>query len=311
VVSASTSRLYAQAIAGCVGGTGELLSLAVSPISPHGAWVLTGVSIAGILLCACEMVLAQRLSQQGSTAIFHVVNLVGVAAVAIAIAVAPGFADALFVAAPLGIAAMFSSGRTVAAYFAAIIASCLTAELIAPTHRAGGNLVAVIFYAASIGGVLFWSRRQLERLAHTDPLCGIANRAGLDSRLHLEASRSRRSGEPLAVALLDIDGFKKINDTLGHAAGDEVLRRSTAAWASCLRQDDLLARLGGDEFVVLAVGADERRLASIVERMLGAGDVGASVGIARLGVGESIQDMLARADVAMFANKSARRLLPS
>jgi GGDEF domain-containing protein len=92
---------------------------------------------------------------------------------------------------------------------------------------------------------------QLVYRAHHDDLTGLPNRALLQERLQLEMARARRNGEQLAVLFLDQDRFKAVNDTLGHQAGDQVLRVATERLRSCLRDCDTVARFGGDEFVVL------------------------------------------------------------
>jgi len=93
--------------------------------------------------------------------------------------------------------------------------------------------------------------RQLERLATRDPLTGLYNRRYIEGKLDEETARARRYGPPLSVVVLDLDDFKKVNDTLGHAVGDEVL----VAVASRLRQDvrqvDVVGRMGGEEFIVI------------------------------------------------------------
>jgi diguanylate cyclase (GGDEF)-like protein/PAS domain S-box-containing protein len=95
------------------------------------------------------------------------------------------------------------------------------------------------------------AQSELHRLAFFDPLTGLANRQLFRDRLNSVVQRSRRSGEPAALMYLDLDGFKRINDTLGHDAGDELLRKVAEWLQGCVREEDSVARLGGDEFVVL------------------------------------------------------------
>lgn len=95
------------------------------------------------------------------------------------------------------------------------------------------------------------ARSELHRLAFYDPLTGLANRQLFREQLHGVVQRSRRSGDPAALMFLDLDGFKRINDTLGHEAGDELLRQVAHWLEGCVRAEDSVARLGGDEFVVL------------------------------------------------------------
>ena len=93
---------------------------------------------------------------------------------------------------------------------------------------------------------------RLAELAHTDPLTGLANRRRFDELFSAEYDRARRYRRPLAVLSIDIDLFKQVNDTSGHAVGDEVLRAVASALLGALRQTDQIARTGGEEFVVLA-----------------------------------------------------------
>lgn len=160
--------------------------------------------------------------------------------------------------------------------------------------------------------------RESEREAVTDALTGLGNRRHLMERLEAKIAEAESGGERLALLLIDLDGFKELNDTLGHYAGDEVLRQIGPRLRELLRHDDLLARLGGDEFAVVLEPGDEAgasasalRLRHALERSFRVGDVSvhvdASVGIAlypdhaRDGVG-----LLQRADVAMYEAKRIR-----
>ena len=102
---------------------------------------------------------------------------------------------------------------------------------------------------------------QQSLLARTDPLTGVANRRAFYERADLELSRSRRLGEAVTVAYVDIDDFKRVNDELGHNAGDDLLAAVAATFVRRIRSTDLVARLGGDEFALLlsATGAEAAR----------------------------------------------------
>jgi diguanylate cyclase (GGDEF)-like protein len=95
------------------------------------------------------------------------------------------------------------------------------------------------------------AQRRIEKLAHFDTLTGLPNRALLSDRLSQEAARARRSGATFAVLLFDLDGFKKVNDTWGHAAGDRVLSQVGDRVRRCVRASDTVGRLGGDEFLAI------------------------------------------------------------
>lgn len=162
--------------------------------------------------------------------------------------------------------------------------------------------------------------RELARLAHTDSLTGLANRALFLDRLRHALANSRRTSQPLAVLFMDLDGFKSINDRLGHVAGDRVLRAVGERLAGLLRENDTLARWGGDEFVALLTdirsGDDAGRVADkLLETMrwpVMLNDaqcrVGLSVGIAMSPAhGRTSQELLQAADEAMYRAKAAGR----
>jgi diguanylate cyclase (GGDEF)-like protein/PAS domain S-box-containing protein len=160
---------------------------------------------------------------------------------------------------------------------------------------------------------------QLTEQAFHDALTGLANRALFRDRLDQALARSARSHEPLAVLLVDLDGFKQVNDSLGHDAGDQLLQLVAVRFAEAVRPGDTLARLGGDEFALLLEGADTELAIGVCARLLGrvcdpmsvAGvevALGASIGIARHDGGRGASDELVRhADVAMYAAKEAGR----
>jgi diguanylate cyclase (GGDEF)-like protein len=108
---------------------------------------------------------------------------------------------------------------------------------------------------------------QLERLSLTDALTGIANRRHLEKHLELELARARRYGYPLAVVMLDIDHFKRFNDTYGHLAGDKVLQGLAKLIASEARTSDLVGRYGGEEFLIICAHTDLNGALTLAERI--------------------------------------------
>jgi len=158
---------------------------------------------------------------------------------------------------------------------------------------------------------------ELEDLASHDPLTGLANRASLERHLLQALEAEPAPGSALAVAFIDLDRFKPINDLLGHDAGDELLRQVALRLRATVRETDFVARFGGDEFVVVAPlahdGADDlaRRLENAVtapfELEAGTAHVHASVGIAVAGGGDTPETVLSQADCRMYAVKRSRR----
>jgi diguanylate cyclase (GGDEF)-like protein len=157
-------------------------------------------------------------------------------------------------------------------------------------------------------------------LAHRathDLLTGLPNRALFLDRLGHALTRASRAGQTCAVLFLDLDGFKEINDSLGHAAGDRVLAATAERLQACVRAADTLARLGGDEFVILLEEVADNEAASQVAERLGealsrpfpvaqrAVAVSASVGIAlSVSPDDRPEDLLRCADVAMYRAKA-------
>ncbi|HYN97390.1 MAG TPA: GGDEF domain-containing protein [Pilimelia sp.] len=151
--------------------------------------------------------------------------------------------------------------------------------------------------------------RRLDLLAHTDGLTRVPNRRAWDAVLRDQLDVARRTRTPLHVALLDLDRFKQFNDTNGHQAGDEVLRRSAEAWRATLRSGDVLARYGGEEFAVLITGGSTDDAVRAVDRLRTATPLGQtfSAGVATWDTVEPPTELLARADDALYAAKQAGR----
>lgn len=122
-----------------------------------------------------------------------------------------------------------------------------------------------------LGHHLYQARQkiQLERHALTDALTGLLNRRAAEVRLQEELARARRHSEGFAVALVDIDHFKRVNDRYGHAVGDQVLQKVARRLESGLREEDWLARWGGEEFLIFLRGADQQESAYVMQRLIG------------------------------------------
>ncbi|MFC4069771.1 GGDEF domain-containing protein [Actinoplanes subglobosus] len=146
-------------------------------------------------------------------------------------------------------------------------------------------------------------RRMLTRLSRVDVLTDVLNRRGFAERFAAEVADSRRTGRGAALLVLDLDGFKLLNDAQGHAAGDELLRWVAATLRSEVHPHDIVGRLGGDEFVVLLTDGDAFDVADNLRTVLAA-RIGASIGVAVLGVdGEDFDGLYAIADARLYQHK--------
>lgn len=141
----------------------------------------------------------------------------------------------------------------------------------------------------------------------TDPLTGLMNRAGFPGASERMRALAVREGKPVSIALIDLDGFKRVNDVQGHAAGDELLVELGQAWRAELRGSEVLARLGGDEFALVLAGAGADGAREALDRLRAASAAGWSVGLVEWRGDESLDRAMARADAELYTAKRARR----
>ena len=200
------------------------------------------------------------------------------------------------------------------------------AALIAPTLLLvqGSRGLAIDWVSLGVGSVLLFllvvarmselvaqvqdQAAQLAALAHNDALTGIPNRRAWDLDLVREMIRARRTGAPLHVALLDVDHFKRFNDTNGHQAGD-LLLKSAAAWKAQLREGDMLARYGGEEFATLLVGCSQAEAVAILDRMRAATPLGetVSIGVVQWDGEQTPEVLVGGADDALYRAREQGR----
>jgi diguanylate cyclase (GGDEF)-like protein len=202
----------------------------------------------------------------------------------------------------------------------ALAAAALTAlAIVAGAGLGPGALVLVV--PAAVAAVLLRARIDarhagLMHLAHVDPLTGLGNPRLLRTRLSYEITRHERHDRQLAVFVLDLDGFKAVNDRFGHVAGDEVLRDVARQLQRAVRDQDTVVRQGGDEFCVLAPETGPREAERMAERLTGAvaraagglQGMSASIGFAVFPEGgHTVDALLARADADGTAAKRRSR----
>ena len=194
---------------------------------------------------------------------------------------------------------------------------------ITPIRQGGGPAAGWILRLADVSDQVR-AFRQLEELARIDGLTGVANRRHLMDRAHQELARARRYGHPLSLVIMDLDHFKRINDTLGHPVGDQVLKRFASVCTSSLRSVDVFGRVGGEEFAALLPETDKAGAATVAGRLCariaqewlmeesGVRSLTASFGVATLIPGDdttpqNIDSLVAQADAALYRAKAAGR----
>jgi len=180
--------------------------------------------------------------------------------------------------------------------------------------------LATFMALCEIGLMVVELERELSEQAHTDPLTGALNRRSIEEAAVRETARCQRHGSNLCMIMLDVDNFKGMNDTRGHAAGDRALQALAHTVKSILRTSDFFARTGGEEFTILLPGAATSNALSVAERIRAAvalADIAyesgplhitVSVGVTQLGSPtDNWEAMMRRADAAMYAAKQKGR----
>jgi diguanylate cyclase (GGDEF)-like protein len=189
----------------------------------------------------------------------------------------------------------------------------------------GFSYLSMVLALATVIGLLWLAltvhRLALHKMAQTDSLTGLLNRRAFEEILRRELPRCERNGSQMGIMLIDLDYFKQVNDSLGHFAGDDVLRRISIVLRDGTRPSDVLARYGGEEFVVLLRGAgiDESRAAAERIRMQianlsglpGSVHLTASIGVAISKLRDTVTEFLSRSDEALYQSKRTGRNLVS
>jgi len=234
----------------------------------------------------------------------------------------------IFYLAPVAVVA-WARGRPAGLFLAVVAAVVWGVVDLSSGSRYSSGLIPVWNSLVRLGffSITVWliadtraAHAAIRALARQDPLTGVANGRAFRESLDREIARLRRTSSPLTLAYVDLDRFKLVNDTLGHAAGDELLRTIGARLAAALRSTDTVARLGGDEFAILMPDTDvpaaaqalERLRSAVqasVERLAGVPDgVGATIGAVVFATAPADADEALRAaDQRMYEGKRAGR----
>jgi diguanylate cyclase (GGDEF)-like protein len=238
-----------------------------------------------------------------------------------AIVAAAGGGEAFWLCVPCALAvsaiARTRAGMSIGAALVLTVAFGAAANRDATPRVALGLLIPAASVAVLLAVRIRWERERdaLRVSAFSDPLTGIANRRSLLERVDYEVARHTRAGRSFGLVLLDLDGFKQLNDRYGHPAGDDLLRDVAAALAAAMRDQDTVARIGGDEFCVLAPETDRAGAAKLAARAMmavsrvtaGVDHLGASAGVALFpDEGATVDALVQAADQRLLEAKRRR-----
>lgn len=286
--------------------------MAVSVFAPdHANDVESGAWIAGAVFEIAVVVVCVALSARTPNWFLHAVLFIRLGVVVFMAAVGCpidsllfGYATAVFVV--VYAAYFWHSWFTYVYAFAAAVTTLLLGFIPETVDRVVQTwfVVTSLLVLMSIG--LNRVVGEQERQSKRDPLTGLPNRVALDAYL-LAHPRPGRAVEPQALVVIDLDRFKDVNDTQGHAAGDQFLRDAATAWRGVLRPDDLLFRVGGDEFLLVLPQTTPDNADDLVNRLRAASPGPLSHGATEWRSDGSFDSAFAAADRRMYEDKTRRR----
>ncbi|MCZ2813855.1 EAL domain-containing protein [Modestobacter sp. VKM Ac-2979] len=304
----ATPRMTARILAVfyAFGGVAGLLAALGATPHPERNWAVTGVATSALL----GAIVLARWGTRWPRGAFHVPVAGATALIGAAVALAPDPLTSLAIASIVSFVAVdafffFRPGPALLHLGTALVGTSTVLVLRGDVPVATAlALVTVVVALGTVTRALAWRASSASR----DPLTGLANRRGFDASLQELLCAAARRGEPLSAALLDLDHFKRINDTDGHEAGDRVLVRVAEAWGAELPPHAVLARHGGDEFALLLPGLTGPVALAELERLTALHPgIGVSCGVAQHAPGESGAQLMRRADAALYVAKDAGR----
>jgi diguanylate cyclase (GGDEF)-like protein len=288
-------------------GAGVAATVPFDPRAPGG--FLGGLSACSAALGVAVYLAGHRLGRHA----VHVLLVVVTVMIGTGVAAAPTLGGAMVAGYAyfwVGIyAAHFLPRRHALGHAASVALSFAVALRVGGfTSLAAWTIVTMSVVAAT--AVLSTLVHRLNERATTDHLTGLLNRHGLRHMAARELAMAERTERAVAVAIVDLDGFKSVNDSEGHAAGDRILRELASSWRAGLRASDIVAREGGDEFVFLFPATTEEQAATVLERLAGTSPISWTSGVTQWRRGETFDTCLERADLALYEAKT-RRLAPA
>ncbi|MGQ4598805.1 EAL domain-containing protein [Nocardia sp. R6R-6] len=302
VMARTTGAFYVM------GGVLGLLLTAIAPGEEGNRPLVGGAAAVALALGLTLLAWGPRLPHS----IHHVYVAIATALVTIAVHSFPNTVGALglasfyvFIACD---AALFFAWPQAAAHIVSALALCFW---VLPTRPATPGLPwwsGLIPGGVTLGvGIVVGILTRMASEADIDVLTGLLNRRGFDRALNTAIEHATRSGQGLALVLVDLDRFRKINDHLGHRAGDAVLQRVADTWSKLLAPDQRLARYVGDGFALLLPNTTEQAAILLTEQLRAAVTTGCSAGVTSWQPGESGSLLVSRADVGLYRAKQAGR----
>lgn len=289
-----------------IGGIGALL--------PTGDGKVSGAQLASVNAIGCfTLALAVALLTTGRRwprSSYHVLVAAGACLIAATVMLSKGSVaapDSLIVfALPIIAGAAFFSWRGAGMHTAIVVVAALVAMAYVDIDQIG--IIIFLSGLVCIGASVAWLARLADRVEE-DPLTRLDNRRALMRQLETAVEHAERSGEGLAMVMLDLDHFKAMNDSRGHAAGDELLVACSRRWRDLVPDERLLFRYGGDEFALVLPGCSLGDATELAERLRTGLPQGTtvSVGVAVWMPGDSSSLLMGRADVALYDAKAHGR----
>ncbi|MFC8047700.1 putative bifunctional diguanylate cyclase/phosphodiesterase [Nocardia sp. NPDC057353] len=298
VMSRTTGAFYVM------GGALGLLLTAIAP-GDEGNRVLVGSAAAVALLLGLSLLgWGPRMPHN----VHHAYVAIATVLVTVAVHSFPNTVGAISLAAFYVFvacdAALFFAWPLAVAHIGFAMVMCLWALPTRDLPSWSGVIPAGVTFGV---GVVVGILTRMASEADIDTLTGLLNRRGFDRLLNAAIEHAGRSGQSLALVLVDLDRFRKINDHLGHRAGDAVLQRVADAWTELLAPDQRLARYGGDAFALLLPNTTEQAAILLTERLRAAVTTGCSAGVTSWQPGESGSLLVSRADVGLYRAKQGGR----